>query len=244
MARFFAIIYGAVAYLAGFISLVYAIGFLGGFVVPKTINTGIAGDTTSAIIINLAVLTLFALQHSIMARPAFKKWWCQFVPEYIERSTYVLLTAIVLLVLYWQWRPMTGTVWHIENNVGVMIMNGLFWSGWIILFASTFMISHTDLFGLRQVYFKFKDQDYLNLDFKTSGFYKLVRHPIMTGIIIAFWSTPHMTTGHLLFAAVSTVYILIALQFEEHDLMNLFGERYADYKRRVSILFPLKFNKK
>jgi protein-S-isoprenylcysteine O-methyltransferase Ste14 len=135
---------------------------------------------------------------------------------------------------------MTNVVWHIENTIGIILMNGLFWSGWIILFASTFMISHTDLFGLRQVYFKFKDQNYLNLDFKITGFYKLVRHPIMSGIIIAFWSTPHMTTGHLLFAAVTTVYILVALQFEEHDLMNLFGEKYADYKHQVSILFPLK----
>ncbi len=241
MARIFAIVYGSIAYLAGFISLVYAIGFLGGFPVPKAINTGVVGDTTSSIIINLLVLTLFALQHSIMARPAFKKWWAQFVPGYIERSTYVLFTAIVLLVLYWQWQPMTDTVWHIENTIGVIIMNSLFWSGWIILFASTFMISHTDLFGLRQVYFKFKDHDYIDLEFEISGFYKFVRHPIMTGIIIAFWSTPHMTTGHLLFAAVTTAYILIALQFEEHDLMNLFGEKYADYKHQVSILFPLKF---
>jgi len=242
MVRLFAIVYGSIAYLAGFLALVYAIGFLGGFPVPKTINSGIESNTTISIVINLAVLTLFALQHSIMARPVFKKWWTQFVPEYLERSTYVLLTAIVLSLLYWQWRPMTDIVWHIDNNIGAMLMHGLFWSGWIILFASTFMISHTDLFGLRQVYLKFKEQDYSHLDFKTSGLYKLVRHPIMSGIIIAFWSTPHMTTGHLLFAAVTTAYILVALRFEEHDLMIIFGEKYADYKHRVSMLFPLKFN--
>ena len=241
MARIFAIVYGSAAYLAGFISLVYAIGFLGGFPVPKTINSGIPADLMSSIIINLAVLTLFALQHSIMARPAFKRWWTKYIPEYLERSTYVLLTAIVLGILYWQWRPITGVIWQIENNIGVVVINGLFWLGWIILFTSTFMVSHTDLFGLRQVYSKYKDQDYLHLEFKISGLYKLVRHPIMTGIIIAFWSTPSMTTGHLLFAAVSTAYILIALQFEEHDLLNLFGDKYADYKRRVSMLFPLKF---
>ena len=242
MTRFFVIVYGSTAYLAGLITLVYAIGFLGGFPVPKTINSGVVSATSTSIIINLLVLTLFALQHSIMARPAFKKWWTHFVPEYLERSTYVLFTAIVLTLLYWQWRPMTVVVWHIDNNIGALLMTGLFWSGWIILFASTFMISHTDLFGLRQVYFKFKDQDYLNLEFKISGLYKLVRHPIMTGIIIAFWSTSHMTTGHLLFAAVTTVYILVALQFEEHDLMHLFGDRYADYKQKVSMLFPLKIN--
>jgi len=243
MARAFVIVYGSIAYLAGFITLLYAIGFLGGFPVPKTIDSGVVSDTAISIIINLVLLTLFALQHSIMARPAFKKWWTQIIPEYLERSTYVLFTAIVLTLLYWQWRPMTDVVWHIDNNIGALLINGLFWSGWVILFASTFMISHTDLFGLRQVYFKIKNQDYINLDFKISGFYKFVRHPIMTGIIIAFWSTPYMTTGHLLFAAVTTVYILVALQFEEHDLMILFGEKYANYKRQVSILFPLKFNK-
>ncbi len=237
-------IYGMVAYLAGFLTLVYAIAFVGDFAVEKTINTGVATDTSTAIIINLLVLTLFALQHSVMARPAFKKWWTQFIPEYAERSTYVLLTAIVLIILYWQWRPMTDVVWHVDNSFAAMLIHALFWSGWIILFASTFMISHTDLFGLRQVYLKFRDKEYSSLNFRISGFYKFVRHPIMTGIIIAFWSTPHMTEGHLLFAAVSTVYILLALQFEEHDLLNLFGEKYADYKRQVSILFPLKINRK
>jgi len=243
MARIFVIVYGSIAYLAGFATLLYSIGFLGGFPVPKTINSGVVSNTAISVIINLVVLTIFALQHSIMARPAFKKWWTQIIPEYLERSTYVLLTAIVLTLLFWQWRPMTDVVWHIDNNIGTLLMNGLFWLGWAILFVSTFMISHTDLFGLRQVYFKFKEQEYLHLEFKISGFYKLVRHPIMTGIIIAFWSTPHMTTGHLLFAGVSTAYILVALQFEEHDLTNLFGEKYADYKRRVSILFPLKINR-
>jgi len=243
MARIFVIVYGSIAYLAGFATLLYSIGFLGGFPVPKTINSGVVSNTAISVIINLVVLTIFALQHSIMARPAFKKWWAQIIPEYLERSTYVLLTAIVLTLLFWQWRPMTDVVWHIDNNIGTLLMNGLFWLGWAILFVSTFMISHTDLFGLRQVYFKFQDQEYLHLEFKISGFYKLVRHPIMTGIIIAFWSTPHMTTGHLLFAGVSTAYILVALQFEEHDLTNLFGEKYADYKRRVSMLFPLRINR-
>ncbi len=243
MARAFAIVYGSFAYLAGIAALLYAIGFLDGFPVPKTINSGVVSNTSISIIINLAVLTLFALQHSIMARPAFKKWWTQIIPEHLERSTFVLFTAIVLTLLYWQWRPMTDVIWHIDNNIGVLLIDGLFWTGWIILFSSTFMVSHTDLFGLRQVYLKYKDQEYSSLEFKISGLYKLVRHPIMTGIIIAFWSTPHMTTGHLLFATVTTVYILVALQFEEHDLMNLFGEKYADYKQKVSMLLPLKINR-
>jgi len=241
MVRLFAIVYGSVAYLAGFTTLFYAIGFLGGFPVPKTIDSGVVSGTSTSIIINLVVLTIFALQHSIMARPAFKKWWTQFIPEHLERSTFVLFTAIVLTLLYWQWRPMTDVVWHIDNNIGALLMNCLFWAGWIILFSSTFMVSHADLFGLRQVYLKFKDQEYHHLEFKISGLYKLVRHPIMTGIIIAFWSTPHMTTGHLLFAVVVTAYILVALQFEEHDLMIFFGDKYADYKQKVSMLFPLKF---
>ncbi|RKZ44243.1 MAG: isoprenylcysteine carboxylmethyltransferase family protein [Gammaproteobacteria bacterium] len=243
MVRLFAIVYGSVAYLAGFLTLLYAIGFLGGFPVPKTINSGVVSATGTSIIINLLLLTIFALQHSIMARPAFKKWWTQYIPEHLERSTYVLLTAIILTLLYWQWRPMTDVVWHIDSNIGTILMNILFWSGWIILFASTFMTSHTDLFGLRQVFLKFKNLEYQHLEFKISGLYKFVRHPLMTGIIIAFWSTPHMSTGHLLFAAVSTAYILVALQFEEHDLKIFFGEKYADYKRQVSMLLPLKINR-
>lgn len=244
MAGILTVIYGVIAYLAGVLTLIYAIGFVGDFIVPKTINSGTGTGTTTAVIINLLVLTLFALQHSVMARPAFKKWWTQFIPESIERSTYVLSTAIVLVILYWQWRPMTDVIWQVDSSFAVMLINALFWSGWIFLFASTFMISHTDLFGLRQVYLKFKDEEYSNPGFRISGFYKFVRHPIMTGIIIAFWSTPHMTAGHLLFAAVSTAYILLALQFEEHDLMNLLGEKYADYKGQVSMLLPLKIYRK
>ncbi len=243
MTRTLSFLYGVFAYLLGLLSLIYAFGFLINFVVPKSIDSGVAGDFVPSLLINLILLGVFAIQHSVMARPGFKRWWTQFVPEHIERSTYVLLTGLVLILLYWQWRPMTDVIWHVENNMGVIFLYSLFGLGWIILFLSTFMISHTDLFGLRQVYLNLKNKDYSTLDFKIRGLYKFVRHPIMTGIIIAFWATPNMTVGHLLFAAVSTAYILVALQFEEHDLINIFGDTYINYKRQVSMLFPFKVKK-
>ncbi len=243
MTRILSFLYGVFAYVLGLLSLIYAFGFLINFVVPKSIDSGIAGDFVPSLLINLILLGVFAIQHSVMARPGFKRWWTQFVPEHLERSTYVLLTGLVLILLYWQWRPMTDVIWHVENNMGVIFLYSLFGLGWIILFLSTFMISHTDLFGLRQVYLNLKNKDYSTLDFKIRGLYKFVRHPIMTGIIIAFWATPNMTVGHLLFAAVSTAYILVALQFEEHDLINTFGDVYMNYKRQVSMLIPFKLKK-
>ena len=243
MTRTLSFLYGVFAYLLGLLSLIYAFGFLINFAVPKSIDSGDTSDFVPSLVINLLLLSVFAVQHSVMARPAFKRWWTQFVPEHLERSTYVLLTGLVLLLLYWQWRPMTDDIWHVENNMGVIFLYGLFGLGWIILFLSTFMISHTDLFGLRQVYLNLKTKDYSTLEFKIRGLYKFVRHPIMTGIIIAFWSTPNMTVGHLLFAAVTTAYILVALQFEEHDLINTFGDVYMNYKRQVSMLIPFKLKK-
>ena len=243
MARILSFIYGLFAYITGFVSLIYAFGFLINFAVPKSIDSGVPGELIPSLIINVFLLSLFAIQHSVMARPAFKRWWTQYGPVQIERSTYVLLSGLVLGLLYWQWRPLPSDIWHVTNQAGVILLYGLYGLGWIILFISTFMISHSDLFGLRQVYLYLKRVEYSTLDFKIRGLYRFVRHPIMTGIIIAFWATPHMTVGHLLFAAVSTAYILVALQLEEKDLVNTFGETYISYRKQVTMLFPLKFNK-
>ena len=200
---------------------------------------GVLVSLVQALLINVLLLGIFAVQHSVMARPAFKRWWTQFVPQTVERSTYVLLSSLALLLLFWLWQPMPGAVWNVESTLGQNALWALFWIGWGLVLISTFLISHFDLFGLRQVWLNLKGRSYTPLDFKAPLLYGFVRHPIMLGFIIAFWAIPHMTVGHLLFAFATTAYILIALQFEERDLVAFYGATYEEYRRKVSMIIPL-----
>lgn len=234
-----ALLYGFVSYVMFLGVFLYAIGFVGNMVVPKTIDSGAAGSLGQAILINLVLLGLFAIQHNVMARPWFKKAWTQLVPTSIERSTYVLLSNLLLILLFWKWQPMPEAVWSVENMVARGVLWALFAIGWALVPISTFLTGHFDLFGMRQVMARFRGADYWPPKFSMRGLYKLVRHPLLLGFVIAFWATPEMSQGHLLFAVVTTVWILLSIRWEEHDLTQHHGDDYREYRRRVSMILPI-----
>jgi methanethiol S-methyltransferase len=241
MARLIALLYGILCYAFFFITFLYAVGFVENLLVPRTIDVGPQAPVTEALIINLILMSLFAIQHSVMARPQFKHWWMQFVPKPVERSTYVLLASLCLMLLFWQWRPITAVVWQVKDPDAAGAIATLSFVGWVIVFTSTFLINHFELFGLHQVTANLTGRDMPAPRFRAPLYYKFVRHPIYLGFIIAFWAAPVMTVGHLLFAAVTTAYIFVGIFLEERDLTDLFGEQYRQYKARVSMLVPWRF---
>ncbi|GEP00392.1 methanethiol S-methyltransferase [Methylobacterium haplocladii] len=238
MSRAAAILYALVSYAIFLLSFLFAVGFLGGGFGPKTVDDGLVGEPWLAIVADVALLTIFALQHSVMARPRFKAWWTRFVPKTVERSTFVLLASLALLLLFWQWRPLPATVWSVSEPVAASLLTGLYWVGWLVVLLSTFMISHFDLFGLKQAFQGLNATAQGKAAFTTPFLYKYVRHPIYLGFVIAFWATPTMTVGHLLFAAIATAYIFVGIQLEERDLVAFFGDRYIRYRRQAGMLLP------
>ena len=238
IARIVAFLYGIVAYFVFFVTFLYAIGFVTGLVVPKTIDSGPAGPPMEAAIVNLILMSIFAIQHSVMARRQFKEWWTQFVPKSVERSTYVLFSSLALALLLWQWRPIPTVVWQIDDPQIAMAVTGISLLGFLIALTSTFLINHFELFGLHQVANNLTGRSMPAPRFRTPLYYKFVRHPLYLGFVIAFWAAPTMTIGHLLFAAVTTAYIFVGILLEERDLIDLFGDDYRRYRERVSMLVP------
>ena len=230
--------YGVICYAIFFGTFLYAIGFIGGFLVPTTLDGPASSPLAKAIAIDVGLLALFAVQHSLMARPWFKERWTRIVPPVLERSTYVLLSSLALILLFWQWRPLGGVVWSVSDPVGRAVLYGLFAFGFGLVLVSTFLINHFDLFGLRQVWLFLRGKPYTRLQFGTPGPYRLVRHPLYVGWFFAFWMTPVMTFAHLLFAIATTAYILIAIQFEENDLAHEHGPAYEAYRRETPMLIP------
>lgn len=238
MGKLIAFLYGLVAYVIFFFTFLYAVGFVSGLAVPKTIDSGPAGPVVEAFVVNLVLMSLFAVQHSVMARKQFKEWWTQYVPKSVERSTYVLLASLALVLLFWQWRPIPDIVWKVSHPQAAMAIMGLSFVGWLLVLTSTFLINHFELFGLHQVANNLAGRAMPAPCFKMPVLYKVVRHPIYLGFIIAFWAAPTMTVGHALFAAVTTAYIFVGIFLEERDLAELFGDDYRSYKQRVSMLIP------
>jgi len=236
--RLIAFLYGLVAYTVFLTSFLYAVGFVSGLVVPKTIDSGVPAPFVTALLVDLVLLSIFALQHSIMARQGFKRWWTRIVPQAVERSTYVLFASLSLALLCWQWEPMPAVVWQIGNPQIATAVTVLSFVGWFIVLTSTFLINHFELFGLQQVTNNLADRPMAPVRFRTPLYYKFVRHPIYLGFIIAFWAAPVMSVGHLLFAAATTAYIFIGIVLEERDLVAIFGDQYRHYRKEVAMIIP------
>lgn len=238
LARITAFLYGLACYVAFLVSFLYAVGFLGDFGVPKSIDSGAHLPFIEALAINAALLGLFAVQHSVMARQWFKRAWTMVVPVTVERSTYVLFSSLALLLLFWKWQPMGGVVWNVESGIGRFALFSLYAIGWLTVLAATFLINHFDLFGLRQVWMNLRGRAYTSIPFRTPGLYRYVRHPLYVGWLLVFWSATVMTIAHLVFAIATTAYILLAIQFEERDLIRMHAE-YDQYRREVPMILPL-----
>jgi len=239
MKKSIAFIYGVFAYIFFLVAFLYAIGFVGNFIVPKSIDSGTETNFWQALLVNALLLSVFVIQHSIMARPAFKKWFTTIISPAIERSTFVLLTSLILLLIFWQWQPIKTLVWKVENETFAMILSGVFYFGWLVVLLSTFMINHFELFGLKQIFDNLKNKQPQPHVLQVNFFYKIVRHPIMLGFIIAFWATPLMTLGHLIFAVSTTIYIILSVKYlEEKDLRHYLGVKYEEYQKKVPMLIP------
>lgn len=238
MGRVLILLFGLVSYGAFVVAIVYAVGFLANAAVPKGIDDGAVQPLVPSLIVNTLLLALFAVQHTIMARPGFKRWWTQFVPQPMERSIFVLAASLILILLFWQWRPLPTILWHVESATGRAALWTVFGLGFALVLYSSFLINHFDLFGLRQVVLHLKGRAYAPVDFQMPPLYRWLRHPLMLGFLLAFWMTPTMTIGHLLFAALSTAYIFIGIQFEERDLRRTLGENYEQYRRKTSMIIP------
>lgn len=239
MGAIFSLLYGLIVYAFCLATLFYAIGFTGNLFVPKSIDTGAPGPLAQSLIVNLLLLGLFAVQHSVMARRSFKRWWTRIVSPEVERSTFVLAASLALALLFWQWRPIPEPiVWSVESAAGVQLVWAAFWLGCTVFLVSTFLINHFELFGVRQVFARLAGRALPEPQFRTPFFYRYVRHPIYLGLLLIFWAAPVMTAGHLVFSIGVTGYILVGIWFEERDLIAQFGERYHRYRNQVGMLLP------
>lgn len=240
MSRLLTLLYGSACYAVFLATFLYAMAFVAGVGVPKHIDNGASASLLAALAIDLGLLTLFAVQHSGMARPAFKRWWTRYVPQVIERSTFVLVSSLVLLLLFWQWRPLPQVIWQVQPGWAEWSLMAVSLLGWLMVLTSSFTINHFELFGLRQVWLFVRGREAKDEPFVLRAMYRIVRHPLMLGFLIAFWATPYMTLGHLLFSGVVTGYIFVAVKFlEERDLVAAHGEAYREYQRTVPMLLPL-----